>query len=462
MSRTETTDAVEAASAPGRHLQRARNALRQILTGTDDRAVAMRTASFAFAIRVASAAIAYLSQILIARWIGAAEYGIFVTVWVLLLLVAELAPVGLSTAAQRFPPDYAVRGEHDLLRGYLFGSRLFGFAVGSLCAMVGAALVQALSGSIDEPYVRPLLLACLCLPIAGLMAVQDYIARTYNWPDLAHALPYIVRPLGILALMGVFILTGLDRNAETAMYALIAALWACGIVQFAALQVRLAKIIPSGPRAFRWRGWFAASLPIFLIDGFYVLLTSTDILVLSLYVEPERVGIYFAVIKTLALISFIDFAVKAAAAHRFSEYHARGDTQKLQAFVRDSVRWTFWPSLAATIGLLAIGKYMLLAFGEAYVEGYPLMFVLALGLLVRAALGPVERLLNMLDHQIPCAVAVGSAFFVNLVLNLLMIPHWGLTGAAVATTIAHIVEAFLLYLTARHYLKIDVFLWSRR
>lgn len=462
MSDTDARPAHDAATPRERAGARVLEILRGILTGSDDRAVAMRTAAFVFLVRVASAGIAYLSQILIARWIGVAEYGVFVTVWVIILLVAELSPFGLSTAAQRFPPDYTVRGQWDLLRGYLHASRLVGLAMGSLCAVVGVVTVRSLSGVIDAEYVRPLMLACLSLPIAGLMTVQDYIARTYNWPDLAHALPYIARPLSILAFMGVFVLVGLGHNAETAMYALLAALWISGIIQTIALQRRLARVVPEGGRAYRWAGWFRASLPIFLIDGFYVLLTSTDVLVLSLYVDSDQIGIYFAVTKTLALVSFIDFAVKAAAAHRFAEYNARGDEERLRVFVREAIHWTFWPSLAAIAGLLAIGKLMLMAFGSAYVEGYPLMYILAVGLLARASLGPVERLLNMLDHQIPCAIAVGIAFFVNLALNLALIPHWGLTGAATATTIAHLVEAVLLFATARRYLKIDIFMWSPR
>ncbi|MGE0230371.1 MAG: lipopolysaccharide biosynthesis protein [Flavobacteriaceae bacterium] len=462
MSDTDARPAAGAASPRARTIARGIEVVRQILTGGDDRSIAMRTVAFVFLVRVASAGIAYFSQVLIARWIGVAEYGVFVTVWVIILLVAELAPFGLSTAAQRFPPDYTVRGQWDLLRGYLRASRLVGLGVGSLCAVIGAFAIRQMSGVIDAAYVQPLLLACLSLPIVGLMTVQDYIARTYNWPDLAHALPYIVRPLSILAFMGVFVLAGFGHNAETAMYALLAALWISGIIQTIALQRRLARVVPKGAYSYRWIDWFRASLPIFLIDGFYVLLTSTDVLVLSFYVDSEKIGIYFAVTKTLALVSFIDFAVKAAAAHRFAEYNARGDDERLRDFVRDAIHWTFWPSLAAIVGLLVIGKFMLMAFGSTYVEGYPLMYILAVGLLARASLGPVERLLNMLDHQVPCAVAVGSAFFVNLALNLVFIPYWGLTGAAIATTIAHIVEAVLLFATARRYLKIDIFMWSPR
>lgn len=432
-----------------------------ILRGRDDRSQAMRVALFAFLVRVASAGLAYLSQVFMARWIGSSEYGVFVTVWVMILLVGGLAPVGLSTAAQRFPPEYAERGEHDLLRGYIAGSRGLAFALASLIGGLGAAGVYLLEPWIDGAYVMPIYLACICLPMAALMEVQDGIARSYNWPDLAHALPYIVRPAAILLLMGLFLEYGAPRSAETAMLALIAAIWLTGLVQFLALGRRLGRVIEKGERRYLWKRWLTASLPIFLIDGFYVLLTSTDVLVLSFYRDPTEVGVYFATARTLALVSFVYFAVTAACAHRFSAYHARGETERLHAFVRDAVRWTFWPSLAACVGMLLVGRLLLSAFGHEYIAGYPLMFILAFGLLARAAVGPVERLLNMLDQQIPCAIAIGTAFAANLALNLALIPFWGLYGAAVATAVAYVVESVLLFRAARKQLGIDVVIWSR-
>ena len=61
-----------------------------ILRGRDDRSQAMRVALFAFLVRVASAGLAYLSQVFMARWIGSSEYGVFVTVWVMILLVGAI------------------------------------------------------------------------------------------------------------------------------------------------------------------------------------------------------------------------------------------------------------------------------------------------------------------------------------------------------------------------------------
>ena len=78
-----------------------------------------------FLIRVASAVLAFGSQVLLARWMGSFEFGIYVYVWTWVLLLGQLIDLGLGTAAQRFIPEYRERGMLALLRGFIFGSRWF-------------------------------------------------------------------------------------------------------------------------------------------------------------------------------------------------------------------------------------------------------------------------------------------------------------------------------------------------
>src|SRR3954469_13255126 len=153
-----------------------------------------------------------------------------------------------------------------------------------------------------------------------------------------------------------------------------------------------------------------------MVEGFYLLLSYTDVLLLQQFRSSEEVGVYFAVVKTLALVSFIHYAMSATTAHRFAEYHASGDRARLSAYVAHSIKWTFWPSLAATAILLALGKPLLWLFGPQFVGGYDIMFIAAVGLVVRSAIGPVERLLNMLGQQRMCALAYALAFVINLAL----------------------------------------------
>ncbi len=166
-------------------------------------------------------------------------------------------------------------------------------------------------------------------------------------------------------------------------------------------------------------------------------------------------------VKTLALVSFIHYAMSATTAHRFSEYHASGDTERLSAYVAHAIKWTFWPSLAATLLLLALGEPLLWLFGPQFTGGYGIMFVAAIGLVARSAIGPVERLLNMLGHQHVCAMAYASAFAMNVVLCLLLVPHYGGYGAAAATSLSLIFETVLLFWITRRRLGLHVFAFGK-
>ncbi|MCZ7643303.1 MAG: hypothetical protein M5U33_12310 [Pseudorhodoplanes sp.] len=214
---------------------------------------------------------------------------------------------------------------------------------------------------------------------------------SYNWAALALLPPYILRPLAVIALMGGAWLAGLPADAVIAIAIAAIALWLTALGQTLLLNRRLRRIVEPGERRYAAKDWVAVSVPMFAIDGLYCLLMYIDVLMLKAFVTPEDIGIYYAASKTLSLIVFVHFAVTSATAHRFSEYHVGGDRERLRAFLRDAVRWTFWPSLAAAMAFLALGWPLLSLFGKTFVSGYPLMFIFAVGLLARAAIGPAGR-----------------------------------------------------------------------
>ena len=174
--------------------------------------------------------------------------------------------------------------------------------------------------------------------------------------------------------------------------------------------------------------------------------------------HPRRPG---AAVKTLALVHFVYFAVKAGAAHHYSRYFTAGDTARFDAFVRDTVKWTFWPSLLMAIVILVAGKILLSLFGEEFTAGYPLMFILAAGIVARAAVGPAEAVLTMSGNQNVCAAVYGVSLTVNVLLNISLIPLYGLYGAAIATTITMMFEATSLYAITLRRLGIHMFIFSK-
>jgi O-antigen/teichoic acid export membrane protein len=431
--------------------------LQAYLSGQESRHIAGRNAVYTFTIRVMSAAIAYLSQIVLARLMGQYDYGLYVFIWVFVIITGTFAPLGLSTGVMRLIPEMTNRLAWPELRGLLVYTRLFtvflAFAVGS----AGLALLVWQPQLVPSQYYSIAMIALMCLPMMALIELQDGIARAYDWPDLAHLPPYIARPLLIIAFFLLALMMGFPATALTAMGASLVACWSVALGQLWILNTRLRQKIEAGPRQSYLGQWLKLSFPMLLVEGFFLLSINVDILMVGLFLTPEDVAIYYAASKTIALIHFVYFAVRAATAHKISHFHSSNDKAGLDAMIRDAVHWTFWPSLFFSLFLLIASPFILSLFGEGFAQGSSLIMILLIGVLVRASIGPADSILAMAGAQGTSAKIYCFVFFLNVALNALLIPVLGLAGAAVATTCAMITEAILLTISVKRHIGIVCF-----
>lgn len=391
---------------------------------------------------------------------GSFEFGIYIYVWTWVLMIGALSDVGLSSAARRFIPEYTELKSFDLLRGFLTGSRWLGFAMATGIALVGAIGVNLLAPWLDHFAIIPLYLACLAIAAYGLVQVQAGMAQSYDWPNLALMPFYIWRQLIITVLMGAAWFFGAPTDAVTAMAIAVVTTWAVTIGQLVLLNRRLQDKVPAGRNVYEPKIWFATSLPIFVVEGFYLLLTYVDILALEHFRSPDDVTIYYAGARLLAIVAFVYFAIAGATTHKFSEYDVSSDRQRLASFFGETVRWTFWPSLIVCAAMLAFGRPLLSLFGAGFDAGYGVMFILAIGMLSRAAVGPAERLLNMLGERKQCATVYTIAFVINLTLCVILIPHFGIEGAAAVTSAALVAESVMFSWVAKQRLGFKIFVFG--
>lgn len=283
----------------------------------------------------------------------------------------------------------------------------------------------------------------------GLVQVQAGMAQSYDWPNLALMPFYIWRQLIITVLMGAAWFFGVPTDAVTAMAIAVVTTWAATIGQLVLLNRRLQDKVPAGRKVYEPKFWFATSLPIFVVEGFYLLLTYVDILALEHFRSPHDVAIYYAGARLLAIVAFVYFAIAGATTHKFSEHDVSGDRQRLA-----------WPSLIVCAAILAFGRPLLSLFGAGFEAGYGVMFILAIGILSRAAVGPAERLLNMLGERKQCATVYAIAFVINLTLCVILIPHFGIEDAAAATSAALVAESVMFSWVAKQRLGFKIFVFG--
>lgn len=421
--------------------------------------IARRTALTAYGIRVFSAGVAYVAQIFLARWLGSFEYGVYVMVWTWVLILGHISTLGLSVIPELFIPAYAQRGEKELLRGFTIYSRAVTLLSAAAIGVAGILGIWIFGSALESYYVWPFYLAFVCLPFFAVTETFDGISRCYNAAATALGPPYILRPTLIVAFMAAGHAFGLPATAEGAMSAALLACIVTAVLQFILVNRLLGKHIPSGPFRFTQKVWLLAALPLFFAEAARVLLQNVDILVLARYVEPSQLAFYFAVSKTLALALFVNFAVAAAVSHRFTEYYVTGDQAQLKAFIAQASLWAFSATVLAVVLVILLGQGFLTLFGPDFTAGFPLLFVLSIGVIVRSMIGPADRLLGLLGHQKLLAAIVALTLAFTALLLFVLVPLYGAYGAAVAMTASMIAETMLLTFFITRRLNLAVGFW---
>jgi O-antigen/teichoic acid export membrane protein len=201
-----------------------------------------RRALTALIIRVVGAALAYGTQILLAQWMGLTEYGIFVAVWVWLLVLCGIAPLGLSVSAIGLLATYHEQGDLARWRGLLMTGVFVTLLSGAAISAAGLALIWSLPHLIADAYLMPLWLCLFCVPLFALSEINEGISRAHGWMNTALVPTYILRPS--LLIVGCFLAlqAGFELNATLAMSMAIAAGLVTIAVQAIVLLARLSTI----------------------------------------------------------------------------------------------------------------------------------------------------------------------------------------------------------------------------
>jgi O-antigen/teichoic acid export membrane protein len=432
---------------PGVHLlARGLGPLAGLLRDRSEAGRARLFAASAFLARVTNAGLGFAIQIILARWMGEREYGIYASFWVWFLVLGGVMSLGLPVAALKLVPDYRERADAAGLRGFLDGARRLGILPSLLACAAILSMLCAFGQRIDEHW-PVLAIAVLAVPAYVLMDIQTGIARASDFPDLGLMADYLLRPFLLLVSVAALWAATVPGSAVTVMIASALGVLATMTIQGVLLQGRLRRrgFLPDVRPRRDVRRWALVSWPMLVETAFILLLQASDVLVLQAMVEPEVVAPYFAATKIAAIASFVAYGVSNTSAHRFAAQVARGDREGMARLARETVRWTFWPTLAVALVLTAASPFLLSLFGPAFGAGVPVVAILAAGLVASAAVGPADRALAMADHGHVAAAIYGIAFLANLALCLILVPRFGTLGAASAVSLALIVKALLLY-----------------
>ncbi len=412
-----------------------------------------------FAVRLGAALITYVTQVLLARWMGASELGVFVYALSWLWILNVLCVMGLSSSASRFIPSYRANGQLGLARGYIRFSRRAVAAVGVAVALLGAGallIARTTDGDIT------LALALVALPFVALTTLQSGIARSCLWFLFASFSGVLLRPALLLLAVLVAWKLGVAPSATRVMAMLAMIIVVIMVAQYFGLRRRLGRVLEPGPCAVDGPLWMKVATPIVLSELFVSYFIDVNVILIAVHVPPAEVAVFNAALRTVAIIAFGIFAVGAVIAPRAARLFEENDLDGLQRLVRTGTHLMFWPALLAFVLLLAFGKIILGFFGPEFVRGYDILLIGAVAQVVIASFGPVLQVLNVAGQQNRCLVVFATALVLTLVLYWLLVPAMGMVGGAIAFLLVSMVWSGWLNLLVRRHVRIRPSLFGRR
>ena len=423
--------------------------VRDFVTRKDTAGVARRGAAIALAIRLGSAALAYVAQVVLARLMGQYEYGVFAYTWIWLLVVSAVAMLGLGDSPLRYIAQLRERNEDAYLRGFLRFA-LLGVLVGS--TIIGAALVAVLplAGAwIEHAYLMPMALMAISIPFIAVQSCLEGIGRSFNWIIPALLPVYILRHGLLLVVMVAAVALGVDATAANAFICLIAVMVVSTAYQAAAILIPLRRVVAPGPRAYRPAEWARGSAPFAVLYAAQHMASFADVLVLSFFVSPAEIAVYFAATRIIQVVNLIPYAATVGTAHLFSATHTRGDHDGLQRLCSHVAVTNFAIATLAVGTIVVVGERLLGMFGGGFEAGYTPLVILAAGVIARVAAGPAEDVLNMTGHSSLSASTYLAIVVLSVALAVALVIPFGVNGAAVASAAALVIRALWLSRAAR-------------
>ncbi len=384
------------------------------------------------------------------RFLGQTVFGYFSTTW----LIMNLCFIVCYFGAHRLIIDFVVtakeRDEDDYYRGIL--------AYLMLTFLLSAMLVTGIYIYADS------VAAFMNKPeLAGYLRVMVWSAPFYC---LTTVLLTATRGLRIMKLW-VFVRNGLEPFLDLIFIAVLVFGWtvavapvlakAMGFAAGACLSVyyyskffSLKKIGRRLPSFRHWKRILVFGAPVMVTDFLSIISIKVDLVPLSIIATSAQVAVYQIILNVANIMRNIPQAIDPILMPVVVAMRVRNDASELESIFITLLRSGLFLCVGFFVLSAVFGDRMLQIFGDDFVYGYSALVLACMGIMLHAVFSAAEPALIMMGHPYLPLFNNILLVTVNLVLDFLLIPVYGLTGAAlgsltacVITVVAQITETYL-------------------
>jgi O-antigen/teichoic acid export membrane protein len=386
----------------------------------------------------------FLLTVTLSRLLGVEGYGAYAFAFAWATALSSAAVLGLSPLVVRNVAAYALAASWGLLKGVL--RRANQVVLVSSALIVGPAAAAGWFLKRGEPeLLHPYLIGLLLVPLIALASLRQAALQSLHRIVLGRLPEAIVAP-SLVILVSAALAAVLDErfSATAAMAVHVGAV----AVAFGAGAYLLRRELPLAVRSstarYETRVWARSALPLFLATGVGALGAPLGTIMVGVLGGAAEAGTYAVATRVATFTAFLSLAASYPLLPMVARMHARGERDALQKLLVRSTVVVFLASLPLAMLLVLLAGPILGIFGSDFEGGVDALRILVLGEVLKllVAFGGLTLLMTGNEGAMPRALVFG--ILLNLLLGVLLIPAFGVTGAAVASSTGLTLSAYLM------------------
>lgn len=396
----------------------------------------LKGSSLSFCIKIVGVAASYVLSLLISMRYGAKGFGIYSLSLTVLSVFGITGLMGFDLAVLRFIPQFSIEDNlhkikvvyKDILRLTVSVSLFLFIFLFIFSNKIAVAVFN------DDSLFIAFRMISFLIPLFVINQINIEVMRAFKHIKLSEYLRNLNVPLFSILFFAVINLLVISYYTAVLSYCFAILISFLLSVYFVGRKLRS---IPQKKGGYlSKKELLRISSPMMLTGFMHLIMGNIDTIMLGIFSSTENVGIYNIAFKVASLMILSLTAINTIVAPMFSELYWSNKMVDLKKVIKFSSKLMCWTSAPLFVVLIVFPEFVLGVFGNEFEIGKNVLIVLAIGQFINAVSGSVGFLLNMTGKQHIFRNIFFIATLINLILNFILIPKYGIMGAAVATMIS--------------------------
>ncbi|MBS3144274.1 flippase [Candidatus Woesearchaeota archaeon] len=397
----------------------------------------------------------YGYKIIISRWLGANDFGLFALALAIISLIASIMISGIQLALSRYIAYHREKKDPEKIKR-IIGATLQTILITNIIAGIGFWIFATeIAVFFHHPEIASLLkIFAFLLPFYSTLLTLQKIFEGFQRIELSTAADIVLNGLRIL-LVGALVLTGMTIEGVSTTY-LIATI--CTTVVF---WIICEKVLTAFTRNIftnnvkEMQNIVSFSWPLMISIIVHIIMTWSDTLLLGFYRTASEVGIYNIATPTANLLTVPAVALTTVFMPLMSNLFAKKETEQMMKLYSTVTKWTFLIALPVILAIILFPQRIINSTaGMGYVEGASVLLLLGIGVFINAIAAPANMILLAMDKTKFMMKNSIIACIISLGLNFYLIPKFGVLGAGIAFLASSLIIALLRMIEIKTLLQI--------